>query len=58
MWEHVTAEVRGTAVVVLVVSHCCISTASKDHIGLSGDQQVNQKRIWTSGIGVKQAVFC
>lgn len=45
------------AVVALVVSHCCICTASKDHIGLSGDRQVNQKRIWTSGIGVKQAVF-
>lgn len=44
------AEVRGTAVVVLVVSHCCISTASVDHIGLSGDQQVNQKGIWTSGL--------
>lgn len=43
------AGVRGTAAVVLAVSHCCISTASIDRIGLSGDQQVNQKRIWTSG---------
>lgn len=43
--------------VVLVVSHCCISAASVDRIGLSGDQQVNQKRIWTSGLWIKQVVF-
>lgn len=48
---------RGAAAVVLVVSHCCISATSGDHVGLSEAQRGNQKRIWTSGFQLNTQAF-